>query len=339
MITPNPSPAERLLRLVNTEGTSSPQEPRPAQPPSPDHEILDAYSRAVVDVVERTGPAVIGVQGAHPGEGPQGSGSGVVITPDGYALTNSHVAAGRQKLLATTEPGDRLEAELIGDDSSTDLALIRIRAADLPNAPLGDSTTLRVGQLVIAVGNPFGLTSTVSAGVVSALGRSLRGQQGRLIDGVIQHTAPLNPGNSGGPLVDSRGRVVGINTAIIALAQNLGFAVPAQTAKWVVNELLTHGRIRRAYLGIAAGHRQIPPETARQLDLLNEIAVEVHELDAKAPAAKAGLQSGDLIVALNDRVVSTIDDIHRLLSRTPQGESITLTIVRDGSKREMTVAL
>jgi S1-C subfamily serine protease len=332
------TPAARLLRLIGSDSAPGPSPaPNPAPTPS-DQGVLDAYSNAVIGVVERTGPAVIGVSGHERGPN-QGSGSGVLVSPDGYALTNSHVVGGRARLLATTEHGDRLEAELVGDDPSTDLALIRIHAADLPHATLGESQALRVGQLVIAVGNPFGLTSTVSAGVVSALGRSLRGVQGRLIDGVIQHTAPLNPGNSGGPLVDSRGRVVGINTAIIAMAQNLGFAVPAETAKWVISELLSSGRVRRAHLGIAAGHRTIPPALARSLDLLNERGVEVHELEPSAPASRAGVRTGDVIVALNGRLVSTIDDIHRLLSRTPQGGVVALTVIRDQQKLDISVAI
>jgi S1-C subfamily serine protease len=337
-------PALHLLRLINSD---SPPTPRAGpssgpNPPPADHEILDAYSRAVVDVVERIGPAVIGVSGTERGPGPQGSGSGVLISPDGFALTNSHVAAGRAKLHTTTEHGDRLEAELVGDDPATDLALIRVHAGDLPHATLGDSKALRVGQLVIAVGNPFGLTSTVSAGVVSAMGRSLRGVQGRLIDGIVQHTAPLNPGNSGGPLLDSHGRVVGINTAIIAMAQNLGFAVPSETAKWVVAELMQHGKVRRAYLGISAGHRPIPPAVARKLDLLNEHAVEVVEVDPAGPAARAGAEPGDLIVAINGRLVSTIDDIHRLFSRSgpaAAGGPITLLVIRDHRKMELSVSL
>src|SRR5438445_8840049 len=187
--------------------------------------LLDAYSEAVIGVVGRVGPAVISVA-PHPADQQPGQGSGFIITPDGFALTNSHGARGRGRLRATTEEGDALDARLIGDDPSTDLALIRLAARDLPHSELGDSDALRVGQLVIAMGNPFGFRSTVSTGVVSAVGRAMRSEQGRLIENVVQHTAPLNPGNSGGPLVDSRSRVVGINTAIIAWAQGLGFAVP-----------------------------------------------------------------------------------------------------------------
>ena len=193
---------------------------------------------------------------------PAGAGSGFLLTPDGYALTNSHVVHGRPNVQATTEDGDTLSAELIGEDPATDLALLRLAARDLPFAELGDSQTLQVGQLVIAMGNPLGFQSTVSTGVVSAVGRAMRGQEGRLIENIVQHTAPLNPGNSGGPLVDSHGRVVGINTAVIAMAQGLGFAVPSATARWVVGELISHGRVRRLALGISATVVPLPRRLA-----------------------------------------------------------------------------
>src|SRR6476659_1672478 len=207
---------------------------------SADAQLLDAYSKAVVGVVERVGPAVVTVSGRGKADS-GGVGSGFLITPDGFALTNSHVVDGRSRLRATTDDGDSLDADLIGDDPATDLALIRLAAKDLPHSELGDSDALQVGQLVIAVGNPFGFRSTVSTGVVSALGRAMRNSEGRLIENIVQHTATLNPGNSGGPLVDSHGRVVGVNTAIIAFAQGLGFAVPSSTARWVISEILTHG--------------------------------------------------------------------------------------------------
>ncbi len=235
--------------------------PRPVasalQPAARDADLLDAYSQAVIRVVGQVGPAVITVSGRG-GREDGGMGSGFIIAPDGFAVTNSHVVSGRHRLKATTEDGDELDAELIGDDPATDLALIRLAARDLPHTELGDSDALQVGQLVIAVGNPFGFRSTVSTGVVSAVGRSMRSQEGRLIENIIQHTAPLNPGNSGGPLVDSRGRVVGVNTAIIAWAQGLGFAVPGNTARWVAGDLLGHGRVRRMSLGIRVMAADIP---------------------------------------------------------------------------------
>jgi len=310
-----------------------------AQGPSPrrelsDARLLDAYSEAVIQVVEAVSPAVISVTGRRGDRG--GSGSGFLITPDGYAITNSHVVGGRDKLLAETADGDRVDVEVVGDDPATDTALLRLAARELPSARLGDSAALRVGQLVIAMGSPLGLHATVSTGVVSALGRSMRGQDGRLIENVVQHAAPINPGNSGGPLVDSRGQVVGVNTAIIAFAQNLGFAVPSATVEWVAGELLTHGRVRRRTLGISVGLRRLPRPLVREFDLLSDQVVEVVEVSPRGLAAAAGVESGDLIVAMNDRLVSTVDDLHRLLSRLPREASFELTVVRDG--RRMTVA-
>ncbi|MCG8586119.1 MAG: trypsin-like peptidase domain-containing protein, partial [Pirellulales bacterium] len=221
-----------------------------------------------------------------------GSGSGFLITPDGYALTNSHVIHGRDSVSARTTDGDRIEAELIGDDPATDLALVRLAARELPAADLGDSETLRVGQLVIAMGDPLGLHSTVSAGVVGAVRRSMRGQEGRLIDNIVQHSAPLNPGNSGGPLVDTHGRVVGINTAIVAMAQGLGFAVPANSAKWVIGELMSHGRVRRPYLGISAAVVPIPRYVMRELDLFNDRAIEI--VIRVSPCGKVARHKGSI---------------------------------------------
>ncbi|MCI0361596.1 MAG: trypsin-like peptidase domain-containing protein [Planctomycetaceae bacterium] len=301
-----------------------------------DGDLLDAYSQAVINVVRQVGPSVVSVSG-RPHESRQGMGSGFVITPDGFALTNSHVAAGRKRLRATTEEGDGLDAELIGDDPATDLALIRLAARDLPHAELGDSDALQVGQLVIAMGNPFGFRSTVSTGVVSAIGRAMRSQEGRLIESIVQHTAPLNPGNSGGPLVDSRGRVVGINTAIIAMAQGLGFAVPATTARWVVGELLAHGRVKRLSLGITAAIVSLPRRLAHDLDLLVDQAVEVVETRPGGPAALAGIEPGDLIVSAAGRIVASTDDLHRVLgTMAPSGE-VALQVVRGETMIEIAV--
>ena len=301
---------------------------------SGEKDALDAYSHAVVSVVDDVGPAVIGVAG----EG-RGSGSGFIITPDGYALTNSHVVHGRTRLFATTRDGDRIDARLIGDDPATDLALIRLVSRDLPHTQLGDSDSLRAGQLVIAIGNPFGFQSTVSAGVVSATGRAMRSEQGRLIENIIQHTAPLNPGNSGGPLADWKNRIVGINTAIIPMAQGIGFSVPSNTAKWVIGELMAHGAVRRPYLGIAATVVPVPRRLTRELDILNEQGVGVASLEADGPAARAGIRTGDVIVSVNGRLVSSVDDIHKLLSKPLTEKTVGISILRDDRLLEMTVEL
>ena len=254
-----------------------------SRPTASDADLLDAYSQAVIHVVETVSPAVISVTGRDE-NGRGGSGSGFIVTPDGYAITNSHVVDDRPKLEAETTEGDRLRAELIGDDPATDLAVVRLAANGLPYAQLGDSDALRVGQLVIAMGSPLGLQSTVSTGVVSALGRSMRARDGRLIENIVQHAAPINPGNSGGPLVDSRGLVVGINTAIIAMAQGLGFAIPSNTAEWVLQEILTHGGVRRRQLGIVANVTRLPRALVRALDLLADQGVEVREVAPRSVA-------------------------------------------------------
>ena len=266
-------------------------------------------------------------------------GSGFLISPDGLALTNSHVVNGRSRLKATTDDGDTLDADLIGDDAATDLALIRLAAKDLPYTELGDSGGLQSGQLVIAVGNPFGFRSTVSTGVVSAVGRAMRSSQGRLIENIVQHTAPLNPGNSGGPLVDSHGRVMGVNTAIIAFAQGLGFAVPSATAQWVVGELLAHRRVRRLSLGIRAGMAVIPRWLARQLDLFADQAVEVIEVMRDSAAEEAGIQAGDWIVAAAGRLITGIDDLHRIITTVPAGQEVVLSLIRDERQVEVGVRL
>jgi S1-C subfamily serine protease len=318
-------------------GQSTPSSPATSNADAAgDRNLLDAYSQAVVSVVEQVSPTVISISGPVDGRR-SGSGSGFLITPDGYALTNSHVVRDLSKPIAVTSEGDRLSVDVIGDDPSTDVALVRLNAGDLPFASIGDSDALRVGQLVIAMGNPLGFQSTVSTGVVSALGRAMRSQEGRLIENIIQHAAPLNPGNSGGPLVDSRGRVVGINTAIIAMAQGLGFAVPANTAKWVVGEIMSHGRVRRRQLGIAATVAPLPRKLVRELDLLSDTAVEVMSVVPDGAAAAAGIQQGDLVVAVQGRIVSSVDDIHRLLALLPLDQPLTVTVIRGTTRLELEV--
>jgi S1-C subfamily serine protease len=266
-----------------------------------------------------------------------GAGSGVVVTPDGYLLTNEHVVQKVSQARVTFVDGRSVPASVAGRDPATDLAVLRAQAAALPYAQLAPEQRLRAGQLVVAVGNPFGFESTVSAGVVSALGRSLRSRQGRLIEGVVQHSAALNPGNSGGPLVDARGRVAGINTAIIAMAQGIGFAIPAATAQWVLTEILTQGRVRRAWLGVAARDRPLDVRLVRALELASPRAVEILSRESAGPAAQADLQPGDLIVAVNAEAVDGIDTLHRLLGRVPPGSELRLQIVR--RTQRLTVAL
>jgi S1-C subfamily serine protease len=319
--------AQRLLHLVSDPLSSGDSAHAMSPRARADADLLDAYSQAVIHVVDTVSPAVVTVGGSRR-QDRGGSGSGFLITPDGFALTNSHVVGGRTKLTAVTFDGDSIEADLIGDDPDTDLALLRLHARELPAVTLGESETLRVGQLLIAIGSPLGLQSTVSTGIVSAVGRSMRGQLGRLIENVVQHTAPLNPGNSGGPLVDSRGRVVGINTAVIAMAQGLGFAVPSGTARWVIGELLAHGRVRRALLGITGGAIPIPRRLVTALDLLNDQGIEISSVVADTPAAAAHLVTGDIIVAINDRPIESVDDLHQILSRSRTSDELLLSIIR-----------
>lgn len=297
-----------------------------------DAPILDAYSAAVVGAVDTVGPAVVSVYvGGNEDDAARargGAGSGVVVTPDGYILTNEHVVQRAQTVRVAFVDGRSVSAAVVGRDPATDLAVLRAHSTTgLPHAQLL-SAAPRVGQLVVAVGNPLGFESTVSAGVVSALGRSLRSRQGRLIEGIVQHTAALNPGNSGGPLVDARGGVVGINTAIIAQAQGIGFAVPATTAQWVLTELLTQGRVRRAYLGISGRDRPLDRRLVRALGLAQMRAVEVMSRDAEGPAAQSDLRPGDLIVAVNKVPVDGMDALFRHVSRWPVGTSLTLGILR-----------
>jgi S1-C subfamily serine protease len=304
-------------------------------------ELLDAYSRAVIAVAEAVSPAVVGVFAGKGKRGetaePAGIGSGAIIAPDGYILTNDHVVQAADYLNVILQDGSRLEATLVGTDPATDLAVLRAGGAGLPFVDMGDSRRLRVGQLVIAIGNPFGFSSTVSTGVVSALGRALRSREGRLIENIIHHTAPLNPGNSGGPLVDAHGLLAGVNTAIIAGAQGICFAIPAATVRSVVSQLMTHGRVRRAHLGLAGQERPLPRALARRLHLDLAAAVEVAGLDPRGPAAMAGLRKGDLIVSLADRPISSIDAIHHFLAEWTIGAPLTIGILRGEELREFTV--
>jgi len=302
--------------------------------PADDQALLDSYSQAVIDVVDGVGPAVVRLavfdgNPARPGQSRGGSGSGVIVAPDGLILTNSHVAGTASRIEVTTADGQDLHARLVGDDPDTDLALIRIdEAATLPSARLGDSKRLKRGQLVIAIGNPLGFESTVTTGVVSALGRSLRSHNGRLIDDVIQTDAALNPGNSGGPLVSSRGEVVGINTAVIMGAQGICFAVAANTASFVLGELVRHGRVRRAFIGIAAQQTAIPPLRRRAAGLTQDRAVMISTVEPDSAAERAGLRPGDIIVALDGAAITGADDLVRALTGDKIGRSVAFDVLR-----------
>ena len=303
-----------------------------------DQALLDSYSQAVIDVVDRVGPAVVRLavrngDSARPGQSRGGSGSGVIVAPDGLILTNSHVAGAASRIEVTTADGQDLHARLVGDDPDTDLALIRIdEPATLRSARLGDSKRLKRGQLVIAIGNPLGFESTVTTGVVSALGRSLRSLNGRLIDDVIQTDAALNPGNSGGPLVSSRGEVVGINTALILGAQGICFAVAANTASFVLGELVRHGRVRRAFIGIAAQQTAIPPLRRRAAGLAQDRAVMIGTVEPDSAAEGAGLRPGDIIVALDGVTIAGADDLVRALTGDKIGRSVAFDVLR-GTER------
>jgi S1-C subfamily serine protease len=303
---------------------------------SPEIDILNAYSKAISDIVKAITPSVVSLI-AHSQTGARkkdfvGGGSGVVIAPDGYILTNSHVVHGADRIEAIFADGQKLEVVVVGEDQATDIAAVRVSASGLPFSVLGNSDDLSVGQIVIAIGSPMGFDSTVSTGVVSALGRALRSQEGRLIENIIQHTAPLNPGNSGGPLVNSRGIVVGINTAIIAMAQGIGFAIPSNTATWVLSQLMSHGRVRRGYLGIAGRQYPLPRKVINFHNLPMATAVEVMFVQQDGPAGSAGIMIGDLIVEIEGKnksaSVASIDDLHRFLGDWPVNTPVRLTVLR-----------
>src|SRR2546426_93208 len=319
----------RLRRVNDVPGAPRPSVPTPR--PS-ERELLDASSEAVAAVVGRVGPAVAGVSVAARREGgpPAGAGSGVLFTPDGYLLTNAHVVRGAKRVGVSLTDGSTLEASVVGADEPTDLVVLAVDGSRLPYAELGSSGALRVGQLVVAIGNPLGFSSTVSAGVVSALGRTMRATSGRLMEGIIQSDVALNPGNSGGPLVDSRGRVVGINTAMILGAQGLSFSVPIDTAKWVLGQLMTTGHVRRGYLGIAAQNRPLARGTARRLGLAQEAGVEVMRVERGGPAAEAGVGAGGVLVTADGGPPPSVDDLHRLLRRWPLAGALPLRILRAG---------
>lgn len=295
-----------------------------SEPKFSDDELLDAYSHAVIGAVEAVGPAVVNVH-----RGDAGAGSGVIFTPDGLVLTNHHVVHGAANVDVILPDGRRLRADVIGQDAGTDLAVLRVDAT-LPWARFGDSRRVRVGQVAIAIGNPYGFQHTVTSGVVSALGRSLRSQSGRLIDDIIQTDAALNPGNSGGPLVTTRGEVIGINTAMIRPAQGLCFAIGINTARYVASRLIRDGRIRRAYIGIAGQNVDVPRLLARATNLAVSSGVRVGSVEKGSPAAAAGLHDGDILVAFGGVAVTGVDDLHRLLDEEQIQKAVELTVLRQG---------
>ena len=311
--------------ILDESAGSSGAEPESVGPGG-DEALLDAYSRAVVHATEMVAPAVAHLEVELKGR--KGTGSAFAFTPDGLLLTNSHVVHGAKAIRASFADGLTRDADVLGEDPDTDIAVIRVGASGLPAAKLGSSRAVRVGQLAIALGNPYGFQHTVTAGVVSALGRSLRSQTGRLIDDVLQTDAALNPGNSGGPLVNSRGEAIGVNTAIIPGAQGLCFATAIDTVKWVTMQLLKDGRVRRGYLGIAAANVPLARRIARHFGLDNTHAVRVESLEKDGPAERAGLRPGDRIVVFAERPVNGIDDLHRALTAERIGAASRVKVVR-----------
>jgi S1-C subfamily serine protease len=307
-----------------------------------DDDLLDAYSRAVIGVVERVGPAVVRVDRLRESKRSrhsrsEGSGSGFVFTPDGLILTNSHVVSGAERLDVTTADGRTYNADVLGDDPDTDLAVLRISAGALPVVDLGRSADLRAGQLVVAVGHPLGFEHTVTTGVVSATGRSLRARTGRMMENIIQTDAALNPGNSGGPLVTSAGKVVGVNTAVIMGTQGLSFAVPIDTATLVVTALLQEGHVRRAFLGIGGQNTRLSRHLARTTAVSSGTGVRVDSVVPESPAGRAGIQPGDVIVGFSTAAIASIDDLHRVLTRDAINVAATLKIVRGASRLDVPI--
>lgn len=308
-----------------------------------DDALLDAYSQAVINAVERVSPSVVNIdvhkslrrsQTPHfrSPEELRGNGSGFIFTPDGFILTNSHVVHHSDKIEVTLSDGRRFQADLVGDDPDTDLAVVRINGPNLVPAPLGDSQKIRVGQLVIAIGNPYGFQYTVTSGVISALGRSLRSVSGRLIDNIIQTDAALNPGNSGGPLVTSQGEVVGVNTAMILAAQGICFAIGINTAKFVAGKLIKEGKIRRSYVGLGGQNVPLPRRIVRFHRLPVESGVLVVSVEPNSPAQRADLSEGDIIVGFDGQPISGIDDLHKVLTEERVGARTPLTIIRRSEK-------
>jgi len=338
-----------LTRTVGTDGATGEKQatsvaPSPVTPQ--DGELLDAYSRAVTGVVRQVSPAVVNIEvktravalrDGRQGQAPGGSGSGFIFTPDGFVLTNSHVVSGGAEIEVALSDGSRYAAQIVGDDPETDLAVIRIRGGDLTAAPLGDSDSIQVGQLAIAIGNPYGFQTTVTAGVISATARSFRARSGRLIDNVVQTDAALNPGNSGGPLMNSAGEVIGVNTAVILPAQGICFAIPINTAKWVATRLMRDGKVKRSYVGLGGQNVPLHRKVVRFYDLPVDSGVLVLTIEPDSPAARAGLREHDVIVGFDGEPISGIDDLQRQLTEDRVGRPCAMTVIRHTEKVDLTV--
>jgi S1-C subfamily serine protease len=322
----------RFWQHFISNGSGSLADPTPPEPNPDELAALDAYSRVVVHVAEMLRPAVVNLRSGR-GRG-EGGGSGTLFTPDGFLLTNAHVVGSQERVRVRTSAGREIGGRVVGSDPWTDLAVVQAEAHNLPHAQLGDSTKLRVGQLVVAIGSPFGFDSTVTAGVVSALGRTLRTITGHLVDNVIQTDAALNPGNSGGPLVDATGQVIGVNTAVIAPAQGICFAIPINMAKHILPQLIKHGRIVRGYLGLHARTIPLNPALARRHGIESPTAVEILAIEAGGPAEQAGILEEDLIVGLGEEPVATVDDLHKLLTELPVEQPTAVVLLRSERKLE-----
>ena len=338
----------RILEFVSDEENGLATEiPAPVAVPPADSQLLDAYSRAVIDVVKEVSPAVVKIdvqfapnpndRGGRGQRGASGGGSGFIFTPDGFILTNSHVVHGAKQIEVALPDGRRFESRLIGDDPDTDLAVIHVDGAHLPYVTLGDSTALQVGQLVVAIGNPYGFQYTVTAGVVSAMGRSFRANSGRLIDNVIQTDAALNPGNSGGPLVNSRGQVIGVNTAVILPAQGLCFSIPSSTASFIASQLMHNGRVTRSYIGLGGQDVPVHRRVVRFHKLQGDFGILAVQVEPDSPASRAGLREGDIIVEFDGTAVQRIDHLHRLLTEDRVGKFCDLVILRGTEKLTLTI--
>jgi S1-C subfamily serine protease len=325
-----------LLKVVDGDPDASPPAPNRSVAEAKEHEALDAYSRVIVTVAESLGPAVVNIRTANGESGRRsgGSGSGFLFTPDGFLLTNHHVVGRSSRLCIRLKDGREVSGRVVGADPWTDVAVVQADASGLPHAVLGASGGLRVGQLVVAIGSPYGFDATVTAGVISALGRTLRSITGHLVDNVIQTDAALNPGNSGGPLLDSQGRVIGINTAIIPSAQGICFAIPIDMAKRIVPQLMQYGRVIRGYLGMHGRDVPLPRHEARRWNLDQENAVEVVALESGGPADQAGLTEGDRILALADQPMTSVDALLKRLEEIPVGIPAEVVVLRGDRRLE-----